>query len=145
MRTMGNIKEFILKLLYLMQDQIKGSTMAQKIIYLLRNEYGNRIPELQDITFRLHFYGPFSREISNALSDLSLQGLLSTEVKQVIDYLRYDYGLTDDGRQLAQRLYEADDRKGVLELIAERARELNRKPLKSVIDEAYRTAENEGL
>ena len=142
---MDKIKEFILKLLYLMQDQIKGSTMVQKIMYILRNEYGNRIPELQDLAFRLHFYGPFSREISNALNDLSLQGLLSTEVEQLIDYLRYDYGLTENGRQLAQRLYEADDRKDVLELIARRARELDRKPLKRVIAEAYRTAENEGL
>jgi len=142
---MDDTMKLILKLLYLARSEIRGSTMMQKIIYILKNEYENQIPELRDLTFKLHFYGPFCREISKALDDLSFHGMLSTQVEQVIDYLRYRYSLTDTGRNLARDLYESDDRQNILQRMARRVEELNRRSLQSVISEAYQIAESNGL
>lgn len=145
MSGLDDTAQLILKILYPVHTRIKGSTMFQKIMYILKNEYENRIPELRNLHFKLHYYGPYCREISNTLDNLTFRGLLSTDVEQVIDYLRYKYSLTEAGREHARRLYELDDRRDTFERMARRIKELNHNPLQTVILEAYKIAESKGL
>ena len=142
---LNEVEKLILKLLYKADCKIKGNTMFQKIMYILKSEYQDRIHELKSLQFKLHYYGPFSRDVENMLIRLVLRGLLIREVEPVIDYLRYNYILSEKGREKAKELYHSENRREVIDAMANKVRELNEKPLQEVISKAYRIAERNGL
>jgi len=142
---LSEIEKLILKLLYKADCEVAGNTMFQKIMYILKSKYEDRIPELKSLQFKLYYYGPFSRDVANILTRLTFLGLLNRKIEQVIDYVRYNYSLSKKGKTIAQELYNSENRRAVIDEMANKVQKLNEKPLQEVISEAYRIAERNGL
>jgi uncharacterized protein YwgA len=140
-------EKLVLSLLYRSRSKIAGKTKFQKIMYILKNDYQDRLPELKNLRFRLHYYGPFSRSFDDMLTRLTFHGDLFTEKKKVLDFLRNDYTLSARARLEARRFYAREDsqRRELINQMAEEMKRLNRETLQDVISTAYRIAEEKGL
>ncbi|MFA5365254.1 MAG: hypothetical protein WC325_08760 [Candidatus Bathyarchaeia archaeon] len=140
-------ERLLLMLLSRSGSNIKGKTKFQKIMYILKNEYGHEIPEFESFNFKLHYYGPYSRKIDSMLTKLVFRRQLSVETEEFGNCSRYNYKLTSYGKQVAQTAYDTIDntRARIINDMAQKVRELNDEPLNSVISKAYEIAENEGL
>lgn len=148
-RTMphDNTEKLVLSLLYRSKSKIAGKTKFQKILYILKSDYQERLPELKNLRFRLHYYGPFSRSFDDMLTRLTFHGDLLTEKKEVVDFLRNDYSLSARAKLEARRFYacENPERQELIDRMAEEMKRLNREPLRDIISRAYRIAEDKGL
>lgn len=85
--------------------EVKGKTKLQKTVYFLAKITGH----LDELGYRAHFYGPYSPEVADAVERLrSLNFLEETgsagrlRNSQGFDLARYDYRLTEEGKQVAQ-------------------------------------------
>lgn len=83
-------------------DRITGRTMLQKRFYFLAAVLR------QEMGYRAHYYGPYSDEVTSNVTLLKAANLLKEEQQGsggVSDtghnVVRYDYELTEDGRQAA--------------------------------------------
>lgn len=104
-----NIRHLILMLLKASGDKIVGKTMIQKQIYflsLLLNE---------NLGFKPHYYGPYSPEIEQALDELIGAGFVSmarnlfgVDTNTGFEFKRYDFELTENGKNLAEIVKEED-------------------------------------
>jgi len=118
--------------------EIRGKTMLQKIVFILRHEFP-RARELASLSYTKYYYGPFSRVLEDIVEDAQLRGLIRVkEISLDDDVVRYDIAVTDKGRAYTKALPQ--DRVKLAKRMAVRARELNSKSLKDVISEAYRMA-----
>ena len=88
------------------EGEIRGRTKLQKTAYLL----GVLTDTLADLGFRPHYYGPFSSEIAQAADSLCFLRFLTCEARggdaaapPGFEMTRYDYRLTDQGRQIAEK------------------------------------------
>jgi len=135
----------LVKILFLIRDPIRGRTMLQKAVFLVKARFGKTIPSLERYHFTLHYYGPFSRALADELDDLQLRGLVQVEPEQVLDVTRYNIRLTQEGKQLAQKALKNDPRRVDLEKGARLASEYNAMKLETVVKEAYRVAETLGV
>lgn len=84
---------------------IQGRTRLQKLVFLLKNKY--EIPLSFDFTS--YYYGPYSSGLSDYIDSMISYGLL--EEKRVHlgkDIDRYDYHLTEKGRNLLQEQVEKE-------------------------------------
>jgi uncharacterized protein YwgA len=82
-------------------DSVKSRVRIQKLAYLLKR-LGD--PDLADSEFTYHHYGPYSREVSDALQDAVVFGLLSEHVEHFSQgSVLYSYALTGEGRQWAEQ------------------------------------------
>lgn len=86
-------------------EVVPGRTMLQKLVYLLARMRGESLP------FRAHFYGPYSEEVQSAVEQLVRAGLAEQTVTvyeawhpDQFDAYRYDYRITDAGREAAAKL-----------------------------------------
>ena len=76
---------------------VEGRTIAQKLAYFVGVEIG------RDLSHQAHFYGPFSRDVEEALALAVVAGDLSETVERIPDWYggpdarRYSYALTDEG------------------------------------------------
>lgn len=85
------------------EQNIKGRTRFQKIVFLL---------EEQGIDFGYEFkpylYGPYSTELKSNLTMLADLGLLNEDKEEIesdgIVYDRYVYSLTEEGERVAERM-----------------------------------------
>jgi len=68
-----------------------GKTFIQKAIYVLQNWLGWN----SDYKFKLHYYGPYSSDLSDDLNVLNELGL----IEMFFDGHRYDIGITAEGKQ----------------------------------------------
>ena len=102
-----NPTETILAIVDLAGAPLKGRTTLQKLAYFAS------VNGLSDISFRPHYYGPFSDEVSQTSGVLSALGLLTEKViitnersdgwlRSVSGDIRaYTYSLTREGREAA--------------------------------------------
>ena len=143
------IEDFILLLLSGLKhrgryDGLTGRTMVQKVIYLLTDD---KLRDSWGLNYFIHYYGPYSPEVTEASEDLTTFGLVKETPFEISDTTRYDLQITSDGEQQADKLQGSLDRpsKERLAKLVQEADELNAAPLDEVIDKAYAQARTEGL
>lgn len=119
--------------------------MAQKLIFLLTKESSLR--RSLGLNYRMHYYGPYSREVTQESENLTTFGLVEEVPEEFPDLTRYDLRLTRLGRERANELFQGLDHKSrsKLERITAQAVEINRTVLDDVIGMAYKQADVEGL
>ena len=105
--------------------KVDGRTTAQKIFYLLQsNGYPTRLD------YFLHYYGPYSEDLTSFLRFASASEPSLLEEKQVVvgpDAVRFDYRATDDATKLIQALEAeimADEQKQTVARFCDVARHL---------------------
>ena len=72
-------------------NEIHGKTFIQKLFYILKNQ----ITEVASFEYFPYNYGPFSKELNQAVNDLIDEGLLAE--RKAGDY--FIYSITDKGSQ----------------------------------------------
>jgi len=126
-------------------DSLTGRTMVQKVIYLLTRNTSLR--ESWGLNYFIHYYGPYSPEVTEASENLTTFGLVRENPFETPDLTRYDLRITRDGEDHAKKLYDSLDKSSrdqLSEMIGEADR-LNRTQLDEVIEHAYAQARKEGL
>lgn len=94
------IEFLILSIIKLSDNNLKGRTILQKIIYffsiLLKKEFG----------YQAHYYGPYSLQVENTLNSLKSLGYIKEEVntwgvdERGFEKKKYIYSLSEDGEYL---------------------------------------------
>ena len=82
-------------------------------------------PLFRDVHFTYHHFGPYSRELSEALHEAVTSGLLEEHVSQAESVTKYAYELTSRGSELVKRQPASG-------LIAEVVRGLNNDPWRAL-------------
>ncbi len=97
--------------------------------------------------YLIHFYGPYSPEVTEALAYLTTFGLAKEAPKETPDFVRYDLVLTPEGEEYTDRLYKDLTRRSreQIDRMTKQAAELNTMPLKRVISMAYAQAGSEKI
>jgi len=97
--------DFVLLALHAVGKKIQGKTKLQKTIYFL----GLMTGHLDNLGYRAHYYGPYSDDVADAVNRLRSVGFVDqsaagcgTVGKSGFEVCRYDFRLTDDGRQIAE-------------------------------------------
>lgn len=83
------------------------------------------LPLFRDVHFTYHHFGPYSRELSEALHEAVTSGLLEEHVEQTESVTKYTYELTSRGSELVKRRPASDQ-------IAEVVRGLDRDPWRAL-------------
>ncbi len=83
------------------------------------------LPLFRDVHFTYHHFGPYSRELSEALHEAVTSGLLEEHVEQTESVTKYTYELTRRGSELVKRRPASDQ-------IAEVVRGLDRDPWRAL-------------
>ena len=85
--------------------RLQGKTLLQKRIYFLSKLLGI------DLGYQAHYYGPYSPQVEEALAQAKGLGFVAEQTLGFgmgdgmgFEVRRYDYTLTDDGRQVVGRL-----------------------------------------
>lgn len=82
-------------------NTIEGRTRFQKTIYLLQIE--DEIPF--SFNYKPYFYGPFSEELSETLTDLEALDLLEEVIVPLGNGVyQYNYRLTESGAKVAEKI-----------------------------------------
>jgi uncharacterized protein len=134
--SLSESSRLLLELLNGLDEPVRGRTMMQKIVFILRS----RFYAFKDFTYSLHYYGPFSRDLANQLDFLVARGLVEEDEVPTGGALRYDIYITEDGR----RKIGTESSRQVNDMVS-MARGLNEMPLPQVIDQAYEIASTKGL
>jgi uncharacterized protein YwgA len=105
-----NVRDFIALVLLEWGGETQGKTKLQKLVYFV----GALANHLDRLGYRLHFYGPYSNEVTYAIGQLKAIGALDQNVTDSghdwsgFEVKRYDYRLTEAGRRYAQWLEQRD-------------------------------------
>lgn len=90
---------------------IKGRTRMMKLVFLTEERLADIGLEDQiDFEFYPYDYGPFSKLLLNDLEWLDETGAIRIERTNSYSSQRYDYYLTEVGRELFEILLEVDER-----------------------------------
>lgn len=98
------ISDFVLYLVHASGEHIQGRTLLQK-----RSFFVGELCDL-DLGFDAHYYGPYSAELDNAVGELKSLGFIDEAnigfgvARGGFEMKRYDYRLTDDGREIVELL-----------------------------------------
>lgn len=85
------------------RGNISGRKRIQKIFYLLLKKHNQPIP----FQYKLHYYGPFSRDLHETLMTLVDAGLVNQEIVDLGDRPLYQYRLTHQG-EIFLNIYSKD-------------------------------------
>ena len=101
--------EFVLMVLWGSGGDIAGRTLLQKRCYFVAVLVAQDQPEAMG--YQAHYYGPYSQVIADALGALRSAGFVTEEACGFgvpdcagFEVTRYDYGLTEQGKRIAERL-----------------------------------------
>lgn len=101
-----NTYDFVHLVLYAQENsKIEGKTKLQKIVYF----FGIISKQIEDLGFKAHYYGPYSGEVSAAMSHLQALGFVQHSIdawghdNKGFEISRTDYWLTDDGKNIARK------------------------------------------
>ena len=92
--------DLIVSMLHANDGAIKDRTVVQKIAY-----FANLRLDIDGISYRDYFYGPFSREVALGLEHL-VSSLFVRETVRATPIEQYTYELTEDGTDLAAKVAE---------------------------------------
>lgn len=99
-----NIRDLLLLIVDAAGDKVEGRTIAQKLGYFVALELD------RDLGYQAHYFGPFSRDVEEALALGVFAGDLEDTVVRFPDWyggpdaLRHSYSLTDEGRERVEEL-----------------------------------------
>jgi uncharacterized protein YwgA len=103
--------DFVLLALHAVGGEIQGKTKLQKTAYFL----GLMTGHLDDLGYRAHYYGPYSDDVADGVNRLRSVGFVEQNAagrgaidRSGFEVCRYDFRLTDDGRQIAEAKADAD-------------------------------------
>jgi uncharacterized protein YwgA len=119
---------------------LKGKTRFQKLVYLIQKEASSKEVPASSFVYEIHYYGPFSSELSTVLEKLASDHLLEEEMEMTPSgYMRYVYSLTEKGKRLVEDARKKRLISIELERIIEKvANDYGEKQLPDLIAEAYR-------
>jgi uncharacterized protein YwgA len=119
---------------------LKGKTRFQKLVFLIQKEATSRNVQASSFDYKLHYYGPFSSELSVVLENLKDTGLLEEKIEPTPNgYTRYVYSITDKGRKLVESSQEKKIiSKKLVRTIKDVADEFGDLELSELVKEAYR-------
>ena len=86
----------ILDLLRANDGHIDNRITIQKCAYLLQRKGA---PDFATAEFAYHHYGPYSRDVSEALQELVATGLIDEHQASHEKYVQYSYNLTEGGKR----------------------------------------------
>lgn len=105
---------------------LKGRTRLQKTVFLLKELY--EIPF--SLEFRPYFYGPYSEDLADLISILkAIKVLDEIPEKLAPDIIRYNYEITEKGKEYFKKFKRARAEKKTLEILErlkESTSEINR-------------------
>lgn len=91
-----------LVLVYTM-GEINGKTRLQKLMFLIQNNVSKKVATKLNYGFDLHYYGPFSAELSSIIDSMVCRNYLHEDLETTPSgYLRYTYRLTPEGQALVE-------------------------------------------
>ncbi len=100
------IRDFVVLAYKAFDGEMHGKTKLQKRVYFL----AAMLSKVEKLGYMPHYYGPFSPRVADGNSELRSLGYLEEAVRGVgelkpegFEVARYDYTLTEAGRQLAER------------------------------------------
>lgn len=122
--------------------KIEGRTKLQKIVYL-----SSRPDNIFNLRFVGYHYGPYSRELQEAISKMLAFNLIREEEEGFNHNTRYNYKLTSEGIEQARNIWDALDQKSKerIDRLATTGKKINLNPLSEVLTQAYATAKCEGI
>lgn len=129
-------------------EEVSGITRFQKLVFLaqkggLSDDPIEPLEDMETFEYEPNDYGPFSRELYDALDDLEADGLVEVETKLTRSgNERKDYVLTKEGERTAENLFgdlpedptEFDHDLKVLKAVK---RLYNDRPIVGLIDDLY--------
>jgi uncharacterized protein YwgA len=96
--------DFVHLVFHAFDGTIQGRTKLQKTVYFV----GALTESLPNLGYRAYFYGPYSGEVAAAVNELCGLGFLRQASASSgafdpngFEVARYDFALTDEGRQIA--------------------------------------------
>ena len=116
--------------LYFYKKRVRGRTRFQKIVCVLKEKFG--VPF--SYRFRSYYYGPYSSDLSDSLSLLEGTNLVN-ETTEVLGRgaVRYNYELTQKGREIARTIISKIENKGFLEKFERHITEIQKIPTQELI------------
>jgi uncharacterized protein YwgA len=99
-----SIRDLLLLIVDAAGETVEGRTIAQKLGYFVSVELD------RDLGYQAHFYGPFSRDVEEALALNVVAGDLEESVDRIPDWyggpdaLRHSYTLSRDGHERVEVL-----------------------------------------
>lgn len=97
-------KDFVTLTLLVAGGEVQGKTKLQKVVYF----YGLMTGKLEELGYRAHFYGPYSDDVAEAVTQLRTIGAIDQNVtdwgydRSGFEVKRYDDRLNDPGRLYAK-------------------------------------------
>lgn len=98
MDTVLDVYDAIALTLHANSDKLSSRTTLQKLIYFETL----KLEPLKTITYRNHFYGPFSYQVASALDETVAFSYLSEQVSSRYRHESYHYELTESGKKYAR-------------------------------------------
>ena len=97
--------DFVHLVLHAADGKIDGRTKLQKMVYFA----GVMADCEKQLGYHAHFYGPYSSKVAAAVTELRSLGFLEQSVagggtidNRGFEVARYDYSLTEDGKEIAE-------------------------------------------
>ncbi len=129
------LKDLILAMLEYAGGQVKGKTRIHKGLFILKEDVD---PDLVPADFEPSHYGPWSREVEEAIKELVKEGLVERHVEPGGDESPAEvYELTPAGRQRARRVIEELQKRGDWKEIEAMLKLATRAPLMSLLAFVY--------
>lgn len=121
-------------------SKIEGRTRLQKLVFLLEQELQEQSEQLEQqptYDFIPYDYGPFSKELYDELDRLRARDFIEVSEEKMDDgQKKYDYKITEDGKEFVRRSSSAENRL-VLKLAESLKQEYNDVLLSNLIEEVY--------
>jgi uncharacterized protein YwgA len=87
-----------------------------------------------DFKFRSYYYGPYSRDLADSLSLLEGTNLVNETIDVFgIDVVRYNYELTEKGKEIAEKIISKIENKKFLEEFKKNLDEIQQIPTPELI------------
>lgn len=124
------------------EEPIEGRTRLQKMVFVVQRELAKEedLREDQQYDFFPYDYGPFSKELADAIDEMIEEGLLDEEPVEYDDEgnVKYLYEIKPDGRSVVNRELDRDRVENVIDTIRQiKSRYNDELSLPEVIDEVY--------
>lgn len=111
--------DFVLSLIDATGGQVQGRTLLQKRAFFVTELTGRDF----GLNFDAHYYGPYSATVEGTTTQLKNLGFLQEStigfgaVKDGFEVRRYSYSLTEDGKQVVERLRQTAEYQEIREAI----------------------------